>query len=72
MEYLPTKEQEEALSIVLGLLDKAIEESIVPCGNCKHYKETDHEYLAGRCLFSGCNTYAENDCEFGEKAGDTT
>ena len=66
MEYEPTKEQDEALDVVLELLNEAIEKATIPCSQCKYYKETDAEWKSGRCLRVNCHTFAEETCDDGE------
>ena len=71
MEYLPTKEQNEAFDVILELLNEAIEKATVPCFQCKYYKETDAEWKSGRCLRVNCHTFAEETCDDGESEGKT-
>ena len=66
MEYQPTKEQNEAFGVVLGLLDEAIERATVPCFKCKWYKETDAEWNSGQCKYYIKGTFAEKTCDHGE------
>ena len=66
MEYLPTKEQNEAFDVIRELLNEAIKKATIPCSECKHYKETDEVWKSGRCLWTNCQTFAEETCDFGE------
>ena len=66
MEYLPTKEQNEAFDVVLKLLNEAIEKATVYCFKCKHYKETNPEWKCGMCRYHIKGTYAEDTCDVGE------
>lgn len=68
MDYQPTKEQREALDLVINLLNDAIEEATVSCNDCKHYEETDHEIKLGICKLLRCgHVCAEDDCDNGER-----
>ena len=66
MEYLPTKEQNEAFDVIRELLNEAIEKATIPCSKCKCYKETDAEWKSGTCTRVYCQTFAEDTCDFGE------